>query len=298
MAKQLIFTVPNDCDNILAQRFLRDKCGLSARIITRLKREKNGILMDGKILRTIDFVQKGKDIIINLPNETSGIEPIKGALNIAYEDDYFLIIDKPPMMPVHPVKQHQTDTLANIVAYYCRQKGEDYIFRAVNRLDRDTSGLVIIAKNRFCANALKNITHKKYYALCEGKIESAGTIDKPIDLKENSKMVRVVRSDGMPSVTHYKPIFCCDDYSLLELWLETGRTHQIRCHMAYLGHPLVGDDLYGGSLEFLTRQALHCREISFVHPITNQQLVVRCKIPDDINNIIKIKQDTAHNLST
>jgi len=153
---------------MLAQRFLRDKCGLSARIITRLKREKDGILMDGKILRTIDCVQSGKTVSIAIPDEKCEIEPTKGTLDIRYEDEHFLVVNKPHSMPVHPVKQHQSDTLANIVSYYCSQNGKPFVFRAINRLDKDTSGLVLIAKNRFTANAVKNKTHKVYYALCVG----------------------------------------------------------------------------------------------------------------------------------
>lgn len=146
MSDRLYFPVPDECDNMLAQRFLRDKCGLSARIITRLKREKDGILMDGKILRTIDCVQSGKTVSIAIPDEKCDIEPTKGTLDIRYEDEHFLVVNKPHSMPVHPVKQHQSDTLANIVSYYCIQNGKPFVFRAINRLDKDTSGLVLIAK--------------------------------------------------------------------------------------------------------------------------------------------------------
>ena len=206
MSDRLYFSVPDECDNMLAQRFLRDKCGLSARIITRLKREKDGILMDGKILRTIDCVQSGKTVSIAIPDEKCEIEPTKGTLDIRYEDEHFLVVNKPHSMPVHPVKQHQSDTLANIVSYYCSQNGKPFVFRAINRLDKDTSGLVLIAKNRFTANAVKNKTHKVYYALCEGEIYIEGVVDKPMDLRDDSKMVRIVRDDGMKAVTHYKPL--------------------------------------------------------------------------------------------
>ncbi len=287
MRKKLVFYVPNECDNMRAQRFLRGRCGLSARIITQLKREKDGILMDGKILRTIDCVQAGKTVVINLPSENTTVEPIKGNLKIAYEDDYILIADKPPLMPVHPVKQHQTDTLANIVAYYCREKNDSFVFRAVNRLDKDTSGLVIIAKNKFCAHALKNSVQKIYYAICEGIISASGTVNAPIGLTEGSKIVREVRSDGMPSITHYTPILAGDNFTFTELWLETGRTHQIRCHMSSIGHPLLGDDLYGGGLELITRQALHCGEISFIHPVTKESLNIKAELPLDMQKIIK-----------
>lgn len=204
MSDRLYFPVPDECDNMLAQRFLRDKCGLSARIITRLKREKDGILIDGKILRTIDCVQSGKTVSIAIPDEKCKIEPTKGKLDIRYEDDHFLVVNKPHSMPVHPVKQHQSDTLANIVSYYCSQNGKTFVFRAINRLDKDTSGLVLIAKNRFTANAVKNKTHKVYYALCEGEINTEGVVDKPMDLRDDSKMVRIVRDDGMKIVATHR----------------------------------------------------------------------------------------------
>lgn len=290
MPERLYFTVSPEYDNILAQRFLRDVCGLSARIITRLKREKDGIMMDGKILRTVDRVHSGMTVSIALFDEKCEIEPTEGSLDIAFEDEHFLVVNKPPSMPVHPVKQHRTDTLANIVSYYCMQKGEQFVFRAINRLDKDTSGLVLIAKNRFAANAVKNKTHKVYYALCEGNITAEGVVDKPMDLRDDSKMVRIVRSDGMPAVTHYKPVKMKNNVTLLELWLETGRTHQIRCHMAYLGHPLLGDDLYGGGLDKIKRQALHCAKLEFYHPINKEYINVSADIPNDMQNIIN-KED-------
>ena len=238
-------------------------------------------------MRTVDCVKSGMIVEIVLPNEEMLIKPVKGELDIVYEDKYFLIVNKPPFMPVHPVKQHQSDTLANIVSYYCNEKGESYTFRAINRLDKDTSGLVIIAKDRFCANAMKGRTQKIYYALCHGRLEGSGTVSAPIGLLEDSKMVRHILKEGPPAITHYKSVVAGDDYSLLELKLETGRTHQIRCHMASLNHPLLGDDLYGGTLEYISRQALHCGKVSFVHPVTNNMITVSADIPDDMKIIGK-----------
>lgn len=289
MAEQLTFAVPEECDKMKAQTFLKEKCNLSSRIITRLKREKDGILMDGKILRTVDFVEKGNRVIINLPDEESQIVPIKGELDIVYEDEYLLIVNKPPLMPVHPVKQHQTDTLANIVSFYAQSKGESYVFRALNRLDRDTSGLVLITKDRYCANKLKKSVDKVYYALCHGRIAQSGTIKAPIGLLEDSKMVRHVLSEGSPAITHYEVLYSCDEFSFLKLILETGKTHQIRCHMTSLGHPLLGDDLYGGYREKISRQSLHCGSMVFDHPVTGKKISVFRDIPEDMMNIIKQK---------
>ena len=170
MSEKLEFIIPDEYDGKKAIAFLRKHCNLSARMITQLKRKKDGILMDGKILRTVDFTKAGSIVEINLPDEESEIVPIEGKLDIAFEDEHILIVNKPPSMPVHPVKQHQTNTLANLVTHYMKSRGESYIFRAVNRLDKDTSGLVLIAKNKFCANTLKNKVNKIYFALCHGKL--------------------------------------------------------------------------------------------------------------------------------
>ena len=287
MSEQLKFTVPPECDKLSAKSFLKGCCGISTRMITRLKREKNGILMNGKILRTIDFVEAGAEIIINLPEEEmSFIESIEGELDIIYEDEFLLAVNKPPFMPVHPVKQHQIDTLANIIAYYAKQKGESYIFRAHNRLDRNTSGIVLIAKDKFTINKLKNNVHKKYFALTHGKITENGTIKAPIGLHSDSKIVRHVLDEGSPAITHYSVIFSSDEFSFISLVLETGKTHQIRCHMSHLGHPLLGDDLYGGSLERINRQALHCGEISFIHPVTQEKFSLTADLPTDMKKII------------
>lgn len=288
MPETLKFSVPSQCDKMCAKAFLKQYCGLSSRMITRLVREKDGILMNGKILRTIDFVESGADVIIKLPSEQGSlITPIKGDLDIAYEDAHLLIVSKPPLMPVHPVKQHQTDTLANRVAYYAQAKNESYVFRAINRLDRDTSGLVLITKDRYCANKLKNAVEKTYYALCHGKLDGSGTIDAPIGLSEDSKMVRHILPDGSPAVTHYEVIYSSEELSFVKLRLETGRTHQIRCHMTSIGHPLLGDDLYGGLRDKITRQALHCGEMNFVHPVTGQRTAVKSEIPNDMKTVLQ-----------
>lgn len=287
MSEKLEFPVPDEYDGKKALVFLKSHCSLSARIITQLKRKKDGILMNGKNLRTVDFVESGKTVEINLPDEKSDIEPVNGKLEIAYEDEHILIVNKPPAMPVHPVKQHQTDTLANIVTYYMKNRGENYVFRAVNRLDKDTSGLVLIAKNKYCANALKNKVKKFYYALCQGRLNGSAEISAPIGLKEDSKMVRHILDFGTPAITHYEVLRSDDRISYIRLWLETGKTHQIRCHMSSIGHPLLGDDLYGGSLELISRQTLHCGEMIFIHPISRTEISVSCDLPNDMQKILE-----------
>ncbi len=290
MAESLRFTVPAECGGMAAKWFLKSRCGLSTRMITRLKREKDGILMDGKILRTIDPVVSGAEIVINLPGEASSyIEPVDGALDICYEDGYLIAVNKPPFMPVHPVKQHQNNTLANLVTAYAQKNGAEYVFRAHNRLDRNTSGLVLIAKDKYSVFKLHKAVHKTYFALVHGRLEGSGTVREPIGLHEDSKIVRRVTEGGSPAVTHYNSIFSGDDYSLISLVLETGRTHQIRCHMSYLGHPLLGDDLYGGTLELINRQALHCGGMIFVHPVTGEKISLKAPIPPDMQRLIDNK---------
>ncbi len=288
MPEQLKFSVEAGHDNMQAKRYLKQVHGLSTRLITRLKNTPDGILMDGKLLRAVDFVKAGAVITVNLPGEQSEyIEPIEGKLEILYEDSFILAVNKPPFMPVHPVKQHQTDTLANIVVYYAQKRGESYVFRAHNRLDRDTSGIVLIAKDKFTINKLKNGVKKTYTALVHGKIEHGGTIAKPIGLLDDSKMVRHVLNEGTPAITHYAPIAFNEQATLLKLQLETGKTHQIRCHMSSMGHPLVGDDLYGGKRDFINRQALHCGIVEFTHPVTSEIITVTAPLPNDIENAVK-----------
>lgn len=291
MVEQLFFSVPPDCDGMQAKWFLKGRCGLSTRMITQLKREKDSILMNGKNLRSIDPVVAGAQIVITLPQEEMRIEPVGGALDILYEDDSLLILNKPPFMPVHPVKQHQTDTLANRVAAHCAEQGNAFVFRAIGRLDRDTSGTVLVAKNLYAANLLKHGVSKVYYALVHGAVTHDGVMRAPIGLKEDSKIVRHVLKEGTSAVTHYEVIFSCPVCSLLRLWLETGKTHQIRCHMASLGHPLLGDDLYGGQRDLINRQALHCGEITLTHPLTNKKISLSAPMPADMLTVINKFRD-------
>ena len=291
MPEQLAFTVPEEYDGQQAKRFLKGFCELSTRMITSLKREKEGILLNGKILRTVDPVFAGQQVIINLPEEESlYIEPCEGRLDVVFEDAYLLIVNKPPFMPVHPVKQYQTDTLANRVVSYAAKSDGRFVFRAVNRLDRNTSGLVMIAKDRYTVNKLKNRVNKTYIACVHGEVLCGGTVNAPIGLLENSKIVRHVVESGSPAVTHFEPVYSKKEYSVLRLWLETGRTHQIRCHMAHLGHPLLGDDLYGGKTDLIPRHALHCAEMSFFHPVSGEETAVNAPLPPDMSIFLNNNQ--------
>ena len=177
-------------------------------------------------------------------------------------------------MPVHPVHEHRYDTLANIVAYHQLLCGQRYTFRAVNRLDRNTTGIVLIAKDRLTASVLPRTVRKKYTAVCEGELYGSGTIDAPLALKEGHTIQREVNENGVRAVTHWRSLDVRGNHSLIELTLETGRTHQIRAHMAYIGHPLAGDDMYGGKTDIFERQCLHCSWAEFCDPYSKEKITV------------------------
>ncbi|MEE3332793.1 MAG: RluA family pseudouridine synthase [Ruminococcus sp.] len=254
-------------------------------MITRLKREKNGIMRNGENIKTIDTLFAGDIIELKLTDEKCNIFPVKGNLNILFEDEYIIAVDKPYNMPVHPTKVHQEDTLANIVAFYQIQKGESYVFRAINRLDKDTSGIVVIAKDKHTAHMLFECIDKTYQAVCEGKVLYPATIRKPLKLLDGHSIQRTASYEGEDSVTRYYPIKVLKNHTFVEFKLETGHTHQIRCHMSGIGHPLAGDDMYGGSLEFINRQALHCGQVSFIHPVTKEKIEIFSELPADISEL-------------
>lgn len=280
------FTVGAEHDGLKLRDFLRRGCGITARSMTILKYYGN-ITRENEPLKAHDVVHEDDVITLSLPREKSDITPVEGVLDVLYENAFLLIVNKPFGMPVHPTKVHQTDTLANIVTWYQESRGESYVFRALNRLDKDTSGCVIIAKDRLTYSLVRDSIEKTYVAVCEGIIEDSGTINAPIGLADNSKIKRCVREDGAEAITHYRPITHSNGHTFLELRLETGRTHQIRCHMSHIGHPLAGDDLYGGSRELISRQALHCREVVLIHPFTGERLIITTAIPTEFSAIIK-----------
>lgn len=274
---KLDYTVSPDFDGKPLGEFLR-KSGVSRRLIIALKKIPGGMTVNGESAKTIDIVRSGDEISITLPDDKTQIEP-NGDLKvpIVYEDEHIVIFNKPANMPCHPSIKHRTDTLANYFSFLYPDK----TFRCINRLDRDTSGLCICAKDSFSANALSGKVEKTYFAAVVGIISQAGTVDAPIAREQESIITRCVRSDGQRAVTHYKPIKQSDKHTLLEIELETGRTHQIRVHMAHISHPLSGDDLYGGD-SAIKRQALHCGKLRFEHPISSEEVAVECTLAEDI----------------
>lgn len=278
------FEVTAEDDGVSLRQFLRRRCGLSARSLTVIKYG-GSICCGSRELRARDALRQGDIVSVRLPNEVCEIEPVKGCLDILYEDERMLIVNKPANMPVHPTKLHQLDTLANIVSFYQQSMGESYVFRALNRLDKDTSGCVILVKDRIAYALVKPTVQKTYIAVCEGIIPESGVISMPIALAPDSKIKRRVCSAGAEAITHYEVLEHGNDHTTLCLWLETGRTHQIRCHLSYIGHPLAGDDLYGGSLKYIGRQALHCRKVTLRHPDTHETICVSAGVPPELLEI-------------
>lgn len=257
MSRTLSYAIPPEWQGRPVKDFLRRQLGLSARALAELKRLEGGLTLNGKPCRSVDPLPAGGVLELRLPAENVFYEPVAGPLSILYEDEDYLIVDKPPGMPIHPSPGHDRDSLLNRVAYYYGKTGQTPAFRPLYRLDRDTSGLVAVGKHRLAVSSAQQ--EKRYLAVCEGFLSGCGTVDVPIGLEVGSKIKRCCGTEGaQPAVTHWRAIAQREGHTLLELRLETGRTHQIRVHMAFLGHPLAGDDLYGGSCTRIARQALHC----------------------------------------
>ena len=257
--------------------YLRD-FGVSSALLTKLKQTENGITVNGEFARAIDILHTGDILAISVENKGHMPEPLDIPLDILYEDEDLIAVNKPPFMPVHESRNHIGDTLSNAIAAHVK---EDTAFRAVYRLDRDTSGVVLIAKNPLAAAKLAGKVKKDYYAIVKGEISESGIIDAPIARLDSSIIKRCVAEGGERAVTHYKPVKTKNGLTLLKINLETGRTHQIRVHFSHMGFPLLGDTLYGGSDERLNRQALHCKDIYFIHPITQADMHVTCPFPND-----------------
>lgn len=279
------FKIEEKDNNRQIRDFLR-AFGVSASLLTKLKQTENGITLNGKSARTIDSIHTNDILVITIENKGKMPQPLRcNAVKVIYDDEDILVLDKPPMMPVHESRNHQGDTLANAAANYM---DSGTAFRAVYRLDRDTSGLVLIAKNELAASKLAGKIKKDYYAICHGELTGKGTIDMPIKRVNDSIIKRGVFNDGERAVTHWQAIKTCNGCTLLKINLETGRTHQIRVHFSHIGCPLLGDSLYGGSCENIARQALHCKTIYFTHPISGRDITLDCAFPADFQKLIDL----------
>lgn len=288
------YIVTEEDKELKIKEILKRKFAFSSRLMTKLK-VNDGVYCNGEQVKMYLVPKVGDRLTVTLPKERSEFEPENIPIAVAYEDDDLLIINKQPGYVVHPTKGHPCHTMANGIMQYIIDTKQHFKIRFINRLDMDTSGLLVIAKNSHCQDdfskqmAANNVI-KRYVAIVQGILtEEEGTIDLPIDKAQEDHVIRMVCEDGYPSVTHYKVLERFNKgYTMVELLLETGRTHQIRVHMSYIGHPVVGDVLYGtAAVRLIERQALHARYLSFRHPVTGKDLEVEAPIPQDMKDLIE-----------
>ena len=281
--------------NCTLNNILQNNLKISSRLLYKLIKN-NCISLNGKDCDTRSIASPNDIITINFDysEDNSNIVPTEMDLNIVFEDDWLLIVNKPAGIATHPSVLHFSDSLCNGVRFYFDSIGLKKKVRPVNRLDLNTSGLVVFAKCEYIQECLifqmkSNVFKKDYLAICDGIFEDkVGVIDLPIARKENSIIERCISEDGQISITHYEVLKEFDNFSLVKCSLETGRTHQIRVHMSNVGHPLIGDSLYGTDSNLIERQALHCYHICFSHPIFKNNLDFVCDLPDDFKSLVYI----------
>lgn len=283
--KKIKLEISDEMDGKIIKDLLHNPLEISSRLITKLKSYDDGILLNGIRVTVRKEVHKGDILELNIHQESSdNIIPKNIPIDIVYEDAEILVVNKPFNMPTHPSIGNYENTLANAVMYYYRDT--DFVFRAVNRLDRDTTGLVLIAKNQYSANKLSsqiknNEIKKVYLAICEGRFsEDEGTIEENILREKTGIIKRIVSQNGQYAKTDYKVLAYKDGYSLVEVYPKTGRTHQIRVHFSYIGHPLYSDFLYGSEI-LGERTRLHCHKLSFLHPETGEKCTFVAPAPND-----------------
>ena len=293
MNRTLTYIISTEYDGFQIDKFLKTQ-GYSSANITSIKKMPNNVVIDGEWVHMNRKLSAGELLTVNISEEDSSekIPAVKMDLDIVYEDEDIIVINKPAGLPIHPSLNHYEDSLANGLAYYYEQQGKPFIFRCANRLDKNTSGLTVISKHLVSANILSTMVknrefHREYYAIVRGTLdEQEGTIDAPIGRVDDSIITRQVDfENGERAVTHYKVIDEKNGHSLVSIHLETGRTHQIRVHFKYIGHPLIGDHLYNPDFEYMQRQALHSHRIEFVHPITKKAMEFVAPLPNDMQRI-------------
>ncbi len=285
--RTLEYIIPEEFDGKTVESFLRGHKKMSLALFRSQKRVPDGITLNGVHARSVDKIHSGDILRVNIPDDERASIPSDYPLDIIYEDEDILVINKPAELPMHESHNHQGDTLANAVAGYLAKKGKPAVFRAVGRLDKGTSGAVLCALNTFAASKLSGRIEKEYLAVPMGKYTEKGTVDKPVYRPDPIKTYRTADDRGDRAVTHFFPTEWGESYSLLRIRLETGRTHQIRVHFAYLGTPLYGDTMYGKADRDIGRQALHCKSLAFVHPVTEARMTFEAEMPEDMKRLIE-----------
>lgn len=295
MERILSYMIEDLSDGLRIEQFLRRR-GYSRQNLTDLKRMQESVLVNGNWSYLRDSLHAGDILTVHIQETESSelIPPVELPLDIVYEDEDIMVLNKPAGMPTHPSMDNYYNSLANGLAWYFQQQGKAFIFRCSNRLDRDTSGLTIVAKHMVSGNILSTMTlhreiHREYRAIARGSVQpKKGTIDAPLARKPGSIIERMVDYEhGEHAVTHFQVLQEANGHSLVGLKLETGRTHQIRIHMKHLGFPLIGDYLYNPDMEYMTRQALHSYRMRFKHPITGEEMDFFAPLPEDMKNVLK-----------
>ena len=289
------YIIDEDSAGLRVEQFLRRK-RYSGQNLSEIKRMPKSILVNGVHYYMRQELSKGDHLQVRIceTKNSEKIPPTNLPLNIIYEDEDLLVLNKPAGMPIHPSLNNYTNSMANALAYYFQSQGKPFIFRCCNRLDRDTSGLTIVSKHLVSGSILSDMTkyrevHREYLAIARGSVTpSEGTIQAPLGRKEGTIIERTVDWEhGEDAVTHYKVVKEANGHSLVSLRLETGRTHQIRIHMKYLGYPLIGDYLYNPDMEYMTRQALHSHHMEFTHPITGEHMSFTAPLPEDMARVMQ-----------
>lgn len=293
--RRVCLTVPPERAGQKVDTLLRKELGLSGTVIRRIKWLPDGILLDGTRVFTSCRVEPGQVLSVRLsdPEVRSGVVPAPGPLDIVYEDGDLLVVNKAPGVLVHPGTGHFSDTIGNFLMEYYKNQGIEADFHPVHRLDKGTSGLLVVAKHPHAQERLKGQLHtaefrRTYLAICLGSPPAeAGEVDAPIGMAEGSILARAVRPDGLPAKTRYQVLKRQGNRTLVRLELVTGRTHQVRVHMAYLGCPLAGDFLYGvEDPDLIGRPALHSWRLEVRQPVTGERLTFQAALPEDMARLM------------
>lgn len=302
--REIQYTILQTEDGMTVKHIMKNSLHLSTKEITRCKQFEDGVMLktaesDFKPVRMKDTIKEGDILKVRIYEDIDNkgdVIPSDTPIDIVYEDEDLIVLNKPGNMAAHPSYAHYRDSLSNALAGYFKRTGQDHVIRTIGRLDRETSGLLIFAKNRHAAAVLSNqkdhmSRRKEYLALVSGVLEKPkGTINAPIGQQEGVRMIRKVTKDGKEAITHYMIEKQYEDYALVRLHLDTGRTHQIRVHMAYIGHPLLGDNLYGKEIpdnHGMTRASLHAAHLEFTHPISGQELSFDAPLPEDMARLLR-----------